>query len=272
MSGKWATGFPTQKDVKGFMHAITLYQFELCPFCNKARAGLDLRGLKYVSVEVNPMNKREISHIEADEDGRKKVPIIEFDGNVVRDSSVILRWAEKRDGNEVRLLREQADMSTRIEAIETWVDDYLMKVLPAVLYGTWSQAIRAARLTAHSGNFSAFDNFKVSVFGSIIMKMIAKRTLKKMGQGASAEELYSNGLDHLESLLVDKCLVGSQPSLADACVHGALTCVKDFPAFQQAMARPVIRSWYEHVETLRVAGRAFAQEHAQASAKVACSS
>ena len=251
------------------MHVMTLYQFELCPFCNKARAGLDLRGLAYNAIEVNPMNKREISHLEPDVDGRKKVPIIEVDGTVVRDSSAILRWAEQRDGNEVRLLREQAELKKRIEAIETWVDDYLMKVLPAVLYGTWSQAIRAARLTAHSGNFSAFDNFKVSVFGSIVMKMIAKRTLKKMGQGASAEELYAKGLDHLESLIIDQCLVGSQPSLADACVHGALTCVKDFPAFQQAMGRPAIRVWYEHIEALRVTGRAFADTHLAANEKMA---
>jgi microsomal prostaglandin-E synthase 2 len=248
---------------------MTLYQFDLCPFCNKARAGLDLRGLKYTPIEVNPMNKREIAHLDGDEDGRKKVPIIEVDGTVVRDSSAILRWAEGRDGNEVRLLREQSELRTQIEAVEAWVDDYLMKVLPAVLYGTWSQAIRAARLTAHSGNFSAFDNFKVSVFGSIVMKMIAKRTLKKMGQGACAEELYSNGLDHLESLIVDKCLVGSQPSLADACVHGALTCVKDFPAFQQAMVRPTIRVWYEHIEGLRVTGRAFADAQTATNAKMA---
>ena len=224
------------------MSAITLYQFELCPFCNKARAGLELRGISYSPVEVNPMNKREISHIDADEDGRKKVPIIEFEGNVVRDSSVILRWAESLEGNQVKLLREKPEEMARIEDIERWVDEYLMAVLPAVLYGTRSQAIKAARLTAQSGNFSAFDNFKVSVFGSIVMKMIAKRTLKKMGSDKSADRLYEEGLDHLEGLIQDQCLVGDQPSLADACVHGALSCVKAFPAFEQAMQRPLIKS------------------------------
>ena len=242
------------------MQSITLYQFELCPFCNKARAGLDLRGLGYTPIEVNPMNKREIAHVEAGEDGRKKVPIMQVGDVIVRDSAAILRWAESRRGNDVRLLRDAQDQQSRVEAIETWVDDYLMKVLPAVLYGTWSQAIRAARLTAKSGNFSAIDNLKVSVFGSLVMKMIAKRTLKKMGQGSSAEELYAAGLDHLESLIVDECLVGNEPSLADACVHGALTCVKAFPAFDQAMERPLIRRWYDHIETLRETGRAFAKD------------
>ena len=201
------------------MSAITLYQFELCPFCNKARAGLELRGISYSPVEVNPMNKREISHIDADEDGRKKVPIIEFEGNVVRDSSVILRWAESLEGNQVKLLREKPEEMARIEDIERWVDEYLMAVLPAVLYGTWSQAIKAARLTAQSGYFSAFDNFKVSVFGSIVMKMIAKRALKVAV--INRQTVCTRKGDHLEELIQDQCLVGDQPSLADACVHGA---------------------------------------------------
>jgi glutathione S-transferase len=212
------------------------------------------------------MNKREIAHVDPDEDGRKKVPIIQVGDVIIRDSAAILRWAENRDGNDVRLLRASEVAQKQIETIETWVDDYLMKVLPAVLYGTWSQAIRAARLTAQSGNFSAFDNFKVSVFGSIVMKMIAKRTLSKMGKDASAEQLYSEGLDHLESLIVDECLVGDEPSLADACVHGALTCVKDFPAFNQAMERPKILRWYTHIEGLRATGRAFAHPKSGQSA------
>ena len=229
------------------MTDITLYQFELCPFCNKARAGLELLGLTYRCVEVNPMNKREIAHVEPDGDGKKKVPIVERDGELVRESSVILRWADALSNGPHSLLRQDPHEQEQINEIEKWVDDYLMAVLPAVLYGTWSQAIKAARLTAKSGNFSALDNLKVSLFGSFVMKMIAKRTLAKMGKDKTAETLYAEGLDHLESLLTGPYLVGEQPSLADACVHGALSCVKEFPAFNTALERPLIRSWYERV-------------------------
>ena len=105
------------------MQSITLYQFELCPFCNKARAGLDLRGLGYSPIEVNPMNKRELAHVEPDENGRKKVPIIQVGDVIVRDSAAILRWAEDRGGNGVRLLRATQAQQDQIDTIETWVDD-----------------------------------------------------------------------------------------------------------------------------------------------------
>ena len=37
---------------------VTLYQFTLCPFCNKVRAGLDLKGVEYDMVEVSPRESR----------------------------------------------------------------------------------------------------------------------------------------------------------------------------------------------------------------------
>ena len=39
------------------MQDLTLYQFELCPYCHKVRAGLELKGLAFRKVEVNPMSK-----------------------------------------------------------------------------------------------------------------------------------------------------------------------------------------------------------------------
>ena len=53
------------------MAQLKLYQFELCPYCHKVKAGLDLKGISYEKIEVNPMNKKELSHIEAPEGGRK---------------------------------------------------------------------------------------------------------------------------------------------------------------------------------------------------------
>ena len=236
--------------------SLVLYQFELCPFCQKVRAGMELRGIDYAQVEVNPMNKREIKHVELDENGKKKVPIIEMEGNIYRESSDILRWLDDLDGTDVELKRTDDSLSTRIDEIEGWVDDHFMRVLPTVLYGSWGQAIKAARLTAQTSNFSKFDNLKVSIFGSIIMRIIANRTLKRIGGGLSAEVLFENCLEHIEGLLTQAYLVDDRPSLADAALHGAFTCVRDFPAFEQAMSRPSIREWYERVERYRAAGRA----------------
>mmetsp|Transcript_38843 Transcript_38843/g.126005 ORF Transcript_38843/g.126005 Transcript_38843/m.126005 type:complete len:222 (-) Transcript_38843:429-1094(-) len=44
----------------GTLGHIRLYQYQICPFCNKIKALLDLHGLEYETVDVNPLTKKEI--------------------------------------------------------------------------------------------------------------------------------------------------------------------------------------------------------------------
>ena len=41
-------------------NAITLYQYQTCPFCCKTRAFLDYHGVQYNVMEVSPVSRREI--------------------------------------------------------------------------------------------------------------------------------------------------------------------------------------------------------------------
>ncbi|MFT7620895.1 MAG: microsomal prostaglandin-E synthase 2 [Myxococcota bacterium] len=230
---------------------VTLYQFELCPYCHKVKAGLELKGIPYRRVEVNPLSKSEIKHFPEAADGRKKVPLVEIGDQFRRESSDILRWLDEVAPGD-RALLPSAESAERADAIDTWVDKDLIQILPTVLYGTWGESIRAAKLTAKTSNFSRLDNLKVSMFGSVVMKMIAKRILKKRGEGRTGPELFEAQLDQLETYLGDDdFLCGDQPNLADAGVHGALTCVREFPAFERVQARPNIMAWYERVGALR---------------------
>ena len=97
------------------MSTLTLYQFELCPYCHKVKAGLELKGIPYRKVEVNPMNKRELKDLGPSPDGRKKVPVIEFKGDVVRESSDILRWLDDAHPNTPPLLPEDAGKKIKVE-------------------------------------------------------------------------------------------------------------------------------------------------------------
>ncbi len=235
------------------MAKLKLYQFELCPYCHKVKAGLDLKGINYEKIEVNPMNKKELSHFETPEGGRKKVPVVEYGETVKRDSSDILRWLDEIEPGGIKMNALDEGVRTRAEAINDWVDNDLTQILPTVLYGTWGQAIKAARLTAKTSNFSKLDNVKVSLFGSVIMKMIAKRTLKRRGEGKkTGHQLLATELNKLENWLGDQdFLCGDEPTLADAAAHGALTCVKEFPAFGYVEERPTIKAWYDRVADLR---------------------
>ena len=99
--------------------ALTLYQYEICPFCNKVKALLDLLAVPYTTVEVNPMSKGELKPWSVDVAGALgddvtapyiRVPVLTT-GNgepQINDSAAIVaRIADtlRRDGDERSLLR-----------------------------------------------------------------------------------------------------------------------------------------------------------------------
>ncbi len=116
---------------------ITLYQFELCPFCHKVKAGLEIKGLDYAKVGVNPMNKRELPDLP--EDAPRKVPVVSFAGEIVYDSTDILRSLEARYP-ERSLTPEDDETRARSEEVEAWVDE------PELGRETWVAMDVGARL------------------------------------------------------------------------------------------------------------------------------
>ncbi|KAG2441039.1 hypothetical protein HXX76_003892 [Chlamydomonas incerta] len=64
---------------------VTLYQYEVCPYCCKVRAMLDYYKLPYTVIEVNPLTKGELTW-----SSYKKVPVVKLDEEVVVDSSAIM--------------------------------------------------------------------------------------------------------------------------------------------------------------------------------------
>lgn len=68
--------------------AVTLFQYEVCPWCNKVRAVLDYHNVPYRAVEVHPLMKSEIKFSK----DYKKVPImITATGEQINDSNEIIQ-------------------------------------------------------------------------------------------------------------------------------------------------------------------------------------
>lgn len=236
------------------MKDVTLYQFELCPYCHKVRAGLELKGIPYRKVEVNPMNKRELPKLP--EGAPRKVPVLEVDGELLWDSTVILGYLDEHFPDSMRFLPEDPAVRTRAEQVENWVDDGLTFALPTVIYGTWGEAVKAAQVTARTSNFGLLQNLMVRAGGSVVMHEVSKRILKKRGQ-TDGRAWLSRELDQLEAWLgVQPFVCGDTLTLADVATHGALTCIQEFPAFTEMMKRPRIEAWYGRVAALRAANRA----------------
>ena len=229
---------------------ITLYQFELCPFCHKVKAGLEVKGLAYDKIEVNPMNKKELPP-GLPEDAPKKVPVIKFaDGELVYDSTDILHALEAKHP-ERPFTPADAARKARSDEVEAWVDDTFAQALPTVIYGTWGEALKAAQVTAKTSNFGFLDNVGVRAGGPVVMHFVAKRILGKRNK-TDGHAWMKDNLDQLEAWLDGQPFVaGDAVSLGDVAVHGALKTVSEFPVFASIMARPTLRAWYDRVEALR---------------------
>ncbi len=227
------------------MQAATLYQFELCPFCHKVKAALEVKGIAFTTVEVNPINKKELPELEANE--KRKVPVLEIDGQLISDSTTILEHLEAIEST----LSPEPPADEKSAMVENWVDDDLAQVLPAVIYGKWRDAARAAKVIARTSNFGFVQNVLVRGGGSMIMHQVAKKIMKGRGGGDPAEALSAE-MDKFEDWLGEQDFVcGAEPSIGDVATHGCLTCIQDFPAFADIMKRPRVKAWFDRVQKLR---------------------
>ncbi|MAD61456.1 MAG: hypothetical protein CMH49_08105 [Myxococcales bacterium] len=229
---------------------ITLYQFQLCPFCHKVRAALELKGVPYTRVEVAPGNKKELPPLP--EEAPRKVPVLQVNDEIIWDSTDILLEIDRLVPDGLSLTSAEAgEADEAIEAFEEWVDRELMPALPTVIYDTWPNAFKAAHITARESNFGFWDRFKVKVGGSLIMKLIVKRILKRVGR-TDGHAWLQECLDYAEQQLGAKeFVVGEKPSIADAALHGAFKCVEEFPVFAKIDQRPTLKAWYDRVQTHR---------------------
>ena len=229
--------------------SVTLYQFELCPFCHKVKATLDIKGIAYRTVEVNPMTKAELPALPAD--APKKVPVIDCGGEILFESSAIMTYLDEQFSDEPRLIPADPGAKARSSEVMAWVDSTFAMALPTVIYGTWGEALKAAQVTARSSNFGFLRNIGVRAGGPLIMHQVAKRILQKNGK-TDGHAWVAETLDTFEGWLRDQDYVsGDRISLGDAAMHGAISCVRAFPIFAEIMDRPRVAAWFERVQAQR---------------------
>ena len=235
---------------------VILYQFTLCPFCNKVRAGLDLKGVAYQRVEVSPRTKVELP--ELPEEAPRKVPVLRIGDQVLYDSTDILLALDEFFPNTPTLLPAEAEAKASAEEIEAWVDEQFIRALPTVIYGSWANAARAARTIGRAGNFSVFGGMGVKLGGPAIMRLVAGRILKKAGR-SDGRAWVAECLDQFESWLGEADFVcGAEVSVADVAMFGGITCVEEFPIYDDILSRPKIAAWHARMSTLRGSAQASA--------------
>jgi len=170
---------------------VTLFQYQTCPFCCKARVFLDYFGFSYDIVEVNSVLRQQVKWSKY-----KKVPIlvVESEGKVIQvnDSSVIvsalfslladsgdskleevmdcyptLRWSDDESGKEMSeiqnkyflMYNETKVNRTKEDIVEErrwrrWVDEVLVHTISPNVYRSPSEAIETFEWFSKAGNWS----------------------------------------------------------------------------------------------------------------------
>uniref|UniRef100_A0A7S1CY25 GST N-terminal domain-containing protein n=1 Tax=Cyclophora tenuis TaxID=216820 RepID=A0A7S1CY25_CYCTE len=235
--------------------SVTLYQYAICPFCNKVKALLNHVGLHHEIVEVNPLTKSELP-----KGDYRKVPIALVDEQAVLGSDAIISALLEHRHVQEQLLNtrwKDADNMT-LEAFQQdtkWLD-FATNQLATLMYPnicrSVSDAYRSFDYVSDVPTWSAFQKFSIRGVGSIAMYMAASRVKKKYNiedeRKALEEALqvwYNEALNRDEKQFASGANV---PNLADLTVYGTLRSVEGLEAHDTFVRNGPVSDWYQRMK------------------------
>jgi glutathione S-transferase len=224
---------------------ITLYQFEISPFCDKVRRILHWKGQPYRVVEIPPSEGARGRWAAVSPTG--KFPVLEHDGRRLFDSTDIALYLEERFP-EPAILPVDAALRAQVHVLEDWADESLY-FYEMTMRLTWPEnAARWAPIL-----LAAEKPLVRSLFQPLLPRAI-RRVTEAQGIGRKArgdvERELGRHLDAIEGWLGDGAwLVGDALSLADIAVFAQLFCIQGAITGAEALAaRGALLAWMERVD------------------------
>lgn len=222
-----------------------LYQYAACPFCGKVRALLQYKGIDCETVEVHPLNKKEIA-FSKDYDA---VPIyVDSKGRQVNDSTPIMRWIDE-EFPERKVFRAGKE-SEKEEKWLAWSDRFVGG-LPAVIYDTFFNSVKSFDYITKVGKFSWFEKRVIKYSGALIMTLVAKK-IKEREQIGDPDAFMKQKVDEwAEGLAGQPFMGGETPNAADLAVFGIAQSVAGLSAGRAFRENPAFDVWMKKLrETL----------------------
>jgi glutathione S-transferase len=223
---------------------ITLYQFELSPFCDKIRRILNYKRLAYdvenVSLMQTLTRMRDISP------RTRKLPALEYHGKWLHDSTAIAHFLE-REHPEPPLVPRAPRERGLCHMLEDWADESLYFV---ELYLRFTLPHNARRWVPR---LAAYDHPLVQSTAPIMVPRHYRGVLDKQGLGKKAFAMVLEDLQRHVGAVDDwlaggDYLVGEALSLADIAVYAQLHCIAGTEEGERELAgHPRVLAWMERV-------------------------
>ena len=219
-----------------------LYQYEVCPFCWKARTALALKGAKFDTIEVHPLNKKELAFSDY-----KKVPVyVDSSGKQVNDSTPIMRHIDSEFGGTPLFETEEAARNRENQLLE-WSNSYV-RAIPPLIYDTFPNALKAFDYITKTSQFKWHERKIIKFSGAGVMVLVAKKSRKEQGIENPESHFVSMLKDWVSKLDGKDFAGGSRPNGADAAVFGITMSLSGLPAAHLVRENVEFSKWVSLME------------------------
>lgn len=222
------------------LQEIILYQYETCPFCNKVRAYLDHEGIRYRTIEVNPLTKAEKKAAGGLVAACKEVPVLVVNGQVLTDSTPIIKNLNSIQ-NLYRAPAARHEVSEAEQAALAFVDARIVILTAPNIYRTWRESVDSfdyiARNSQLSANASALNQALTKYSGAAIMYALSELKLKKKYNITDPRAaLYTALAEFVQAFPQGQPFRGgAQPNLADITAYGVMRAIQGYETGRDVM-------------------------------------
>lgn len=229
---------------------ITLYQFEISPFCDKVRRILNVKRVPYRIEEVPPSKTLSVVR-KLNPAG--KLPFLVDDGRVVADSTDIAHWLDEKYP-EPKLVPDDPRERALCHVLEDWADESLYFYEMRLRFTLPHNARRfIPELVKYEGSL-------VRTIAPYAMPFVLKSQVSSQGVGKRPLDVVlrdvERHVDALAGLVGDgEWLIGDRLTIADVSVFAQLFCIRASDEGGRIVAaRPNVAAWMERVDRATAPG------------------
>jgi glutathione S-transferase len=202
------------------MSQVVLHQWEISPFCRKVRKVLAHKGVPYRTQEYNGLRARGAAGLSP----AGKLPVLDYDGERIQDSSAIVEFLEKKHPAPPLFPTEPGERALAF-VLEDWADESLYFIEVYLRFAIPEVRAKAVELLC-----TGRPSWEKAVFGALVSRRMSGK-LSAQGIGKlSRERVEQSFLEHVERVdtLLGRTgwLVGSSCTIADIAVGSQLAEVQ----------------------------------------------